>query len=106
VKPASSQAKKSLLDQLLSSDLVINFGSTVSIEALWMKTPCITFEMKPQSWLYCVDGQILRHVNSAQALRDALEACQIHKKMNSTESVGTEPYSWQNHADYLKPYIQ
>ncbi len=106
VKPASSLAKKSLLDQLMSSDLIINFGSTVSIEALWMKVNCITFEMKPHSWLYCVDGVILRHVNSSQSLRAALEACRMHKKMNSTETAGSEPYSWQIHADYIKPYIQ
>lgn len=106
VKPAVPLEKKSLLDQLLSSDLVINFGSTVSIEALWMQAACITFEMKPESWLYCVDGEILRHVSSGQALREELQACRRHKKRNSTATHGSEPYSWQIHADYIKPYLQ
>jgi hypothetical protein len=106
VKPEAAVAKKSLLDQLMSSDLTINFGSTVSIEAWWMKTPCITFEMKPASWLYCVDGKTLLHVNSAEGLLAALNNCRFRPKANQVEGEEAEPYSWQAHADYIRPLIQ
>jgi hypothetical protein len=106
VKPEAAVAKKSLLDQLMSSDLTINFGSTVSIEALWMKARCITFEMKPFSWLYCVDAQTLLHINSPDALRAELEHCHFHPKANSADPGAHEPYSWQQHADYIRPFLQ
>jgi hypothetical protein len=106
VRPDASVAQKSLLDQLMSSDLTINFGSTVSIEALWMKARCITFEMKPASWLYCVDGQTLLHINSREGLLDALQDCRFQPKAGSVVSGDQEPYSWEKHANYIRPLIQ
>lgn len=106
VRPDASVAKKSLLDQLMSSDLTINFGSTVSIEALWMKARCITFEMKPASWLYCVDGKTLLHINSREGLLEALHDCRFHPKADSVGNGDQEPYSWEKHANYIRPLIQ
>lgn len=106
VKPEASIAKKSLLDQLLSSDLTLNFGSTVSIEALWMKARCITFEMKPVSWMYCVDGQTLLHINNSEGLLAELENCRFQPKAQYPAAGDQEPYSWQKHADYIRPFLQ
>lgn len=72
IKPSTAESKISLMDQLMVSDLVINFGSTVSIEAKWMGIPCVTFEKKALSDLHCVDGLMLRHARSAQELTEIL----------------------------------
>lgn len=78
IKPGIASHKQSLKDQLLLSDLVINFGSTVSIEAQWIGTPCITYEKKNESDLYCVDGKTLIHVAEKEQLIRMLD--QLSKK--------------------------
>lgn len=80
VHPETKDAKISLLDQLLKSDLVINFGSTVSIESKWTHTPCITYEKKPYSWLYCVDNLTVFHLNSRDGLLNFLNNLSKKKK--------------------------
>ena len=82
IKPGIASHKQSLKDQLLLSDLVINFGSTVSIEAQWIGTPCITYEKKNESDLYCVDGKTLIHVAEKEQLIGMLN--QLSKKASPT----------------------
>jgi hypothetical protein len=87
IKPGIASHKQSLKDQLLLSDLVINFGSTVSIEAQWIGTPCITYEKKNESDLYCVDGKTLIHVSEKEQLIRMLN--QLSKKASpSRETAG------------------
>lgn len=105
IKPEQAIAKTSLFDQLLSSDLTINFGSTVSMEALWIKARCVTFEMKPESLLYCVDGLNLKHISSPEALRAELDSCIFHIKENRVNNNEEDIPSWQKHADYIRPLI-
>lgn len=78
IKLGVASRKQSLKDQLLISDLVINFGSTVSIEAQWIGTPCVTYEKKNESDLYCVDGKTLIHVAEKEQLIRILD--QLSKK--------------------------
>lgn len=76
--------KKGLLDQLSISDLVVSFGSTVAMEAAYMGIPSVTFEMKKQSLLYCVDGKNIIHVQSIEHLEgvvnDMMELSEKGKK--------------------------
>lgn len=69
VRYDKSTIRKTLFDQFLLSDIVIVTGSTVGIEATWAGTPAITFEEKPTSSLYCVDGKTLFHERSAEAVK-------------------------------------
>ena len=88
IQPRMAEHKQSLKDQLLLSDLVINFGSTVSIEAQWMGTPCITYEKKPLSDLYCVDGKTLLHLSGKEALKEVLNSLK-KKTPRSNKSADT-----------------
>jgi hypothetical protein len=56
--------------------------------------------------LYCVDGKTLLHVNSAEGLLAALNNCRFRPKANQVEGEEADPYSWQAHADYIRPLIQ
>lgn len=68
------QAKASLYDQFLFSDLVVCMGSTVGVEAVWAEVPCITYEEKETSVLYLVDGERLVHVNTQAKLIQRVRA--------------------------------
>jgi hypothetical protein len=101
VQVESAEARSSLLDQLLSSHLIINFGSTVSIEAFWMKSKCISFEMKEKTWLYCADDEILIHVNNTQDLVKHLNQIQVGG-LPRQAPVWDVPYSSTLHAEYIR----
>jgi len=82
IRPEPAISKNSLMDQLMLSDLVVCFGSTVALESKWMGTPCITYEKKPVSDLYCVDGQHIKHVNSLGDLKELLRTLNKNKELN------------------------
>lgn len=71
---------ESLHDQLLVSDLSIVFGSTVGIESKWMNVPCITYEEREDSLLYCVDGKMVIHSRNAGEFKIDLESMLNVKK--------------------------
>jgi len=73
IQPEAALSKVSLMDQLMVSDLVVCFGSTVALESKWMGTTCITYEKKPVSDLYCVDGELIKHLRTENELSEVLQ---------------------------------
>jgi hypothetical protein len=63
-------SKTTLYDQLSISDLSICFGSTVALESKWFGVPCITFEKREESLIYCVDDQTIFHVRNKEYFQD------------------------------------
>ncbi len=57
-------SKKTLLDQLIISDLSICFGSTVGLESKWLGVPCITYEQRKESMIYACDDKNIIHVKN------------------------------------------
>jgi hypothetical protein len=78
-------AKKGLFDQLSISDVVISFGSTVAMEAAYMGIPSVTFEMKNNSLLYCVDDVNIIHARSCKQLGSILDN-KITQTKNTNET--------------------
>lgn len=60
----SKNLNSSLHDLLLVTDLAIVFGSTVALDAKWMGVPCISFELRDTSMIYCADNDKIRHVKT------------------------------------------
>jgi len=102
ISPDAASHKQSLKDQLIVSDLMISFGSTVSIEAMWMGTPGITYEKKPVSNLYCVDGKNLLHLTEKEALLDVLNRLE-KKKPRPWSNAGPDAVSTA-YADIIRSY--
>lgn len=69
-----------LHDQLSLSDISIVFGSTVSLDSKWMSVPCITYERRESSLVYCVDNDWIHHVKSIDELKEKMNELLIHKK--------------------------
>lgn len=72
IKYNSRNLYETLHDQLLLSDVSIVFGSTVALDSKWMDVPCITFERREQSLIYCVDGEKIIHVKTLEDLQHEL----------------------------------
>lgn len=68
----ANNAKETLYDQLMISDLAVVFASTVALESKWIGTPCITYEETDKSILYCVDDNLLKHAGNAEVLNKEL----------------------------------
>ena len=62
----SKNLNSSLHDLLLVSDLAIVFGSTVALDAKWMGVPCLTFEMREKSMIYCIDDEHIQHAKTIE----------------------------------------
>lgn len=69
----SKNQNDTLHDQLLISDLSIVFGSTVSLDSKWMGIPCITYERREDSLVYCVDDEWIFHVKSKEEMKKKME---------------------------------
>lgn len=67
-KYSSSNLNETLHDQLHISNLSIVFGSTVSLDSKWMNVPCLTFERREKSLIYCEDGENIVHVKTIEEL--------------------------------------
>ncbi len=61
-----------LHDQLVLSDLAIVFGSTVALDSKWMGVPCITYEVKDKSLIYCTDQEQIIHVRTIEELENCV----------------------------------
>ncbi len=78
---------ETLHDQLLLSDLSVVFGSTVALDSKWMGVPCITFEIREQSLIYCVDGEKIIHVKTIEELQNEIGNLK-QKKQHENLSAG------------------
>ncbi|HEY1047210.1 MAG TPA: hypothetical protein VGF79_12270 [Bacteroidia bacterium] len=78
---SSSNLNETLHDQLYLSNLSIVFGSTVSLDSKWMNVPCITFERREKSLIYCEDGVNIVHVKTLDKLKEKMnEFLNLEKK--------------------------
>jgi hypothetical protein len=76
----SHNLNDTLHDQLALSDLSIVFGSTVSLDSKWMNVPCITYEKREQSLIYCTDEKWIHHVKSIDDLNTKMLHILSHSK--------------------------
>jgi predicted glycosyltransferase len=75
----SLNLNSSLHDLLLISDLAIVFGSTVALDAKWMGVPCISFETREKSLIYCADNDKIKHVTTIEDFSSLVKSS-LHKK--------------------------
>lgn len=75
----SINLNSSLHDLLLMSDLAIVFGSTVALDAKWMGVPCISFENREKSLIYCADKDKIKHVSTIEDFTSLVKSS-LHKK--------------------------
>ena len=68
----SKNLNSSLHDLLLISDLAVVYGSTVALDAKWMGVPCITFESRDNSMIYCVDNENIIHVKTLDDFKEVV----------------------------------
>lgn len=78
----SQNQNDTLHDQLLISDLSIVFGSTVALDSKWMGVPCITFEPRENSLIYCTDEKHIIHVQTIEEFRARVMHCSVQKKQS------------------------
>jgi len=71
-----------LHDQLLISDLAIVFGSTVALDAKWMGVPCITFEPREVSLIYCTDEKHIIHAKNIEEFGTHVMHFSVQKKQS------------------------
>ncbi len=80
----SKNLNSSLHDLLLISDLAIVYGSTVALDAKWMGVPCITFEIREKSMIYCADNDKIKHVRTLEEFKTLIKTS-LFKKQNMVE---------------------
>ncbi len=86
VEYSAGNLNDTLHDQLFLSDLSIVFGSTVALDSKWMNVPCITYERREESLVYCVDNNWIYHVKSIDELQNKMDALLTNKKDNTINS--------------------
>lgn len=72
-KKILEKAKNNPNDIISLSDIVVVFGSTVAINSSWINVPCITFEQREESLIYCVDNDKIKHAKSLQEFKNLIE---------------------------------
>lgn len=77
----SSNLNDTLYDQLLLTDLSVVFGSTVSLDSKWMGVPCVTFESREKSLVYCADDTNIIHVKNIQEFQNEIRRFSTKKKV-------------------------
>ena len=82
----SLNLNSSLHDLLLISDLAIVFGSTVALDAKWMGVPCISFEIREKSLIYCADNDKIKHVRTIEDFKTLVRSS-LTKKVKSIEEI-------------------
>jgi len=82
----SINANSSLHDLLLMSDLAIVFGSTVALDAKWMGVPCISFEIREESLIYCADNDKIKHVSTIEDFKTLVKSSLTKKVKNIEEN--------------------
>ncbi|MBL7838466.1 MAG: hypothetical protein JNM67_13180, partial [Bacteroidetes bacterium] len=87
VEYGKHQVKDTLHDQLCLSDLSIVFGSTVSLDSKWMGVPCITYEKRDESLVYCVDNEMIFHVRTLDELKIKMHELLKNKRNSKPDSV-------------------
>ncbi len=83
------EVKDTLHDQLYVSDLSIVFGSTVALDSKWMGVPCITYERRDDSLVYCVDNDLIFHVKTLEELTDKMKGLLNAKRNVRSSNVKT-----------------
>ena len=81
----SKNLNSSLHDLLLISDLAIVYGSTVALDAKWMGVPCITFEIREKSMIYCADNDKIKHVRTLEDFVTLVKSS-LSKKQSNIEA--------------------
>ncbi len=81
----SKNLNSSLHDLLLISDLAIVYGSTVALDAKWMGVPCITFEIREKSMIYCADNDKIKHVRTLEDFITLVKSS-LSKKQNNIDA--------------------
>jgi hypothetical protein len=92
IRQSGAAAKNGLFDQLAVSSLVVNFGSTVALEAKMMGARVVTYELKEKSMLYCVDNETIFHLNKPEALLDYLQQIE-HTERFTTKRESSNKFS-------------
>ena len=82
----SINLNSSLHDLLLMSDLAIVFGSTVALDAKWMGVPCISFEIREKSLIYCADNDKIKHVSTIEDFKTLVKSSLTKKVKNIEEN--------------------
>lgn len=86
VEYSNNNLNDTLHDQLFLSDLSIVFGSTVALDSKWMNVPCITYERREESLVYCIDNDWIYHVKSLDELHSKMNELLAEKKVKSMDS--------------------
>ncbi|MCC6818892.1 MAG: hypothetical protein IT245_08375 [Bacteroidia bacterium] len=83
------EIQDTLHDQLFLSDISIVFGSTVALDSKWMNVPCITYEIREEPLVYCVDNKWIFHVKSLDELKTKFNDVLTHEfesnELNTTK---------------------
>lgn len=83
VEEKLKNSKIALYDQLLISDISIVFGSTVALESKWLGVPCLSIEYRDESFIYDIDNDEIKHIQSSKKLNEELIKTQKIKTRKS-----------------------